>query len=100
MAAVSVAGAARQPVAPPGQQSAAVNQLGAQRSAYLQQHARNPVHWRPWSQGAFADAAARYAVLFVSSGYSSCHWCVRSRAWMWMLRDLRAQLPSLQLLTP
>ncbi|NBX25034.1 MAG: DUF255 domain-containing protein [Planctomycetes bacterium] len=51
------------------------NRLGAVRSAYLRQHAGNPVPWWPWGQGAIADARRRDVPLLVSVGYSTCHWC-------------------------
>jgi uncharacterized protein YyaL (SSP411 family) len=51
------------------------NRLGEQTSPYLLQHAHNPVDWYPW--GAEALAAAREAdrPIFLSIGYSACHWC-------------------------
>lgn len=52
-----------------------VNQLSKETSPYLQQHADNPVHWLPYSQEAFAKAKQENKVLFISIGYSSCHWC-------------------------
>ncbi|MET4094532.1 thioredoxin domain-containing protein [Arthrobacter sp. UYCu712] len=54
---------------------AAVNSLGAEPSAYLRQHAGNPVHWRPFGDEAFAFAAARDVPVFLSIGYAACHWC-------------------------
>ncbi len=56
---------------PPG----AANALGAEPSAYLRQHAGNPVHWRPFGDEAFAFAAARDVPVFLSIGYAACHWC-------------------------
>ena len=58
--------------APPPPRS---NVLGRQRSPYLLQHAHNPVAWQPWGKEAFAAAAAEQKPIFLSSGYSSCHWC-------------------------
>ena len=55
--------------------AAAANILGAEPSAYLRQHADNPVHWQPFGDGAFAAAAARDAPVFLSIGYAACHWC-------------------------
>ena len=52
-----------------------VNVLGAERSPYLRQHAGNPVPWRPWGDAAFREARERNVPLFVSIGYSTCHWC-------------------------
>ncbi len=51
------------------------NALARETSPYLLQHAENPVDWRPWSEEAFAEAAAREVPVLVSIGYSSCHWC-------------------------
>ncbi|MCB5272725.1 hypothetical protein BJG92_00228 [Arthrobacter sp. SO5] len=53
----------------------AANALGGEPSAYLRQHAGNPVHWRPFGEEAFAFAAARDVPVFVSIGYAACHWC-------------------------
>jgi uncharacterized protein len=51
------------------------NRLITEKSAYLLQHAYNPVDWYPWSQEAFDRAKAENKPIFVSIGYSSCHWC-------------------------
>jgi hypothetical protein len=51
------------------------NRLAGETSPYLRQHADNPVDWYPWGEDAFAAARARDVPLFVSIGYSSCHWC-------------------------
>ncbi len=51
------------------------NHLNASTSPYLLQHADNPVHWWPWSDEAFAEAAARGVPVFLSVGYAACHWC-------------------------
>ncbi|MEV7607009.1 thioredoxin domain-containing protein [Paenarthrobacter sp. NPDC089322] len=53
----------------------AANVLGAEPSAYLRQHAGNPVFWRPFGDEAFAFAAARDVPVFLSIGYAACHWC-------------------------
>ena len=53
----------------------AANALGTEPSAYLRQHADNPVHWRPFGDEAFAFAAARDVPVFLSIGYAACHWC-------------------------
>ncbi|MCU1531261.1 MAG: thioredoxin protein [Arthrobacter sp.] len=53
----------------------ASNALGGESSAYLRQHAGNPVHWRPFGDEAFAAAAARDVPVFLSIGYAACHWC-------------------------
>lgn len=44
-------------------------------SPYLQQHANNPVDWWPWCDEAFEEARARNVPVFLSVGYSACHWC-------------------------
>src|SRR5215218_2461160 len=51
------------------------NRLTAATSPYLRQHADNPVHWWPWCDEAFAEAAARDVPVFLSVGYAACHWC-------------------------
>jgi uncharacterized protein YyaL (SSP411 family) len=51
------------------------NALGGEPSAYLRQHAHNPVHWQPFGDHAFAAAAARDVPVFLSVGYAACHWC-------------------------
>src|SRR5512134_72574 len=51
------------------------NRLGAEKSPYLLQHASNPVDWYPWGQEAFARARAEDKPIFLSIGYSTCHWC-------------------------
>lgn len=53
----------------------ASNALGSEPSAYLRQHADNPVHWRPFGDEAFAFATARDVPVFLSIGYAACHWC-------------------------
>jgi uncharacterized protein YyaL (SSP411 family) len=53
----------------------AANALGTEPSAYLRQHADNPVHWQPFGAAAFAAAAARDVPVFLSIGYAACHWC-------------------------
>ncbi len=52
-----------------------MNRLAAESSPYLRQHAANPVDWFPWGDEAFALAAARDKPVFLSIGYSTCHWC-------------------------
>jgi hypothetical protein len=52
-----------------------VNRLGGQTSPYLRQHAGDPVDWYPWGDEALASAKELDRPLFVSIGYSSCHWC-------------------------
>jgi uncharacterized protein len=51
------------------------NRLARERSLYLRQHAGNPVDWFPWSEEAFAEAVRLERPVFLSIGYSSCHWC-------------------------
>ena len=51
------------------------NRLAAERSPYLLQHADNPVEWYPWSQEAFDKARELDRPIFLSIGYSTCHWC-------------------------
>ncbi|MCB9541191.1 MAG: thioredoxin domain-containing protein [Myxococcales bacterium] len=51
------------------------NALIHEASPYLLQHAHNPVDWRPWGAAAFAEAARRGVPVFLSVGYSTCHWC-------------------------
>ncbi len=52
-----------------------INRLAAETSPYLLQHADNPVEWFPWGDEAFAEARRRDVPIFLSVGYSSCHWC-------------------------
>ncbi len=51
------------------------NRLEKEDSPYLQQHANNPVDWYPWADEAFERAAELNRPIFLSIGYSSCHWC-------------------------
>ncbi len=51
------------------------NRLAAESSPYLLQHSRNPVDWYPWGEEAFRTARERGVPVFLSVGYSSCHWC-------------------------
>ncbi|HEX5613524.1 MAG TPA: thioredoxin domain-containing protein [Acidimicrobiia bacterium] len=52
-----------------------VNRLADESSPYLRQHRDNPVDWMPWGDDAFARARADDKPIFLSVGYSSCHWC-------------------------
>jgi uncharacterized protein YyaL (SSP411 family) len=52
-----------------------MNRLGTERSPYLLQHAANPVDWFPWGEEAFARAREEQKPIFLSVGYSTCHWC-------------------------
>lgn len=54
---------------------AVTNRLVHSSSPYLLQHANNPVHWWEWSPEAFAEATERNVPIFLSVGYSACHWC-------------------------
>ena len=51
------------------------NHLAGERSAYLRQHAENPVDWYPWGEEAFAKAKKENKPVFLSIGYATCHWC-------------------------
>jgi hypothetical protein len=51
------------------------NRLILERSPYLLQHAHNPVDWRPWGEEAFEEARRLGRPVFLSVGYSTCHWC-------------------------
>jgi uncharacterized protein YyaL (SSP411 family) len=51
------------------------NRLVTEKSPYLLQHAYNPVEWYPWSEEAFEKALREDKPVFLSIGYSTCHWC-------------------------
>jgi len=51
------------------------NKLASQKSPYLLQHAYNPVNWNPWGEEAFEKARNDDKPIFLSIGYSTCHWC-------------------------
>src|SRR5690242_11718520 len=51
------------------------NRLAREKSPYLLQHAHNPVDWYPWGDEAFARARRENKPIFLSIGYSTCHWC-------------------------
>ena len=51
------------------------NRLAREKSPYLLQHAGNPVDWYPWGEEAFAKARREDKPVFLSIGYSTCHWC-------------------------
>ena len=51
------------------------NRLAKETSPYLLQHANNPVDWYPWGEEAFSLAREKDLPIFLSVGYSSCHWC-------------------------
>ena len=52
-----------------------MNRLARERSPYLLQHAANPVDWYPWGEDAFERARREDKPIFLSIGYSTCHWC-------------------------
>ena len=51
------------------------NRLDEEESPYLRQHADNPVNWQPWDDKALEAARERDVPIFLSIGYSACHWC-------------------------
>ena len=51
------------------------NKLFGENSPYLLQHASNPVNWYPWGEEAFSLAKEKDLPVFLSIGYSTCHWC-------------------------
>jgi uncharacterized protein YyaL (SSP411 family) len=53
----------------------AMNRLATESSPYLRQHAHNPVDWFPWGDEAFAKSRQEHKPIFLSIGYSTCHWC-------------------------
>jgi uncharacterized protein YyaL (SSP411 family) len=58
-----------------GQPPKHTNRLAKESSPYLLQHAHNPVDWFPWGPEAFEKAKREKKLIFLSIGYSSCHWC-------------------------
>lgn len=56
-------------------EGAPLNRLSQEKSPYLQQHATNPVDWYPWGEEAFEKAKKENKPIFLSVGYSTCHWC-------------------------
>jgi len=58
-----------------GPQEKHTNRLAKESSPYLLQHAHNPVDWYPWGKEAFARAKKEGKPIFLSIGYSTCHWC-------------------------
>ena len=52
-----------------------VNRLAKESSPYLLQHKNNPVDWYPWGDEAFQKATELNRPIFLSIGYSTCHWC-------------------------
>jgi len=55
--------------------TARTNRLAREKSPYLLQHQHNPVDWFPWGDEAFAKARQENKPIFLSIGYSTCHWC-------------------------
>jgi uncharacterized protein YyaL (SSP411 family) len=53
----------------------AANRLATEKSRYLRQHATNPIDWFPWGEEAFRSAREQNRLIFLSIGYSTCHWC-------------------------
>jgi len=51
------------------------NRLSRESSPYLKQHAKNPINWYPWGEEALKAAKAENKPIFLSIGYSTCHWC-------------------------
>jgi uncharacterized protein YyaL (SSP411 family) len=60
---------------PKVQEKTKVNRLAKESSPYLLQHAHNPVNWYAWGPEAFERAKKENKLIFLSIGYSSCHWC-------------------------
>jgi uncharacterized protein YyaL (SSP411 family) len=63
------------PQGSPKDKSQHTNHLISEKSPYLLQHAHNPVDWYPWGEEAFAKARKENEPIFLSVGYSTCHWC-------------------------
>ena len=61
--------------AEPKKDARPANRLAKESSPYLLQHAHNPVDWYPWGAAAFEKATKEKKLIFLSIGYSSCHWC-------------------------
>lgn len=59
----------------PGTAAAGPNRLAEELSPYLLQHAHNPIRWYPWGAEAFERARKEDKPIFLSIGFSSCHWC-------------------------
>lgn len=62
-------------IAETGKEDAYTNRLIHEKSPYLLQHAHNPVDWYPWGEEAFEKAKKENKPIFLSVGYSTCHWC-------------------------
>ena len=73
---ILIAGAGGTPAADPkGKEKSPANRLAKESSPYLLQHAHNPVDWYPWGAEPFEKAKREGKLVFLSIGYSSCHWC-------------------------
>ena len=59
----------------PADGGAEYNRLVFEQSPYLLQHAGNPIDWFPWGEEAFAKAKKEDKPVFLSIGYTTCHWC-------------------------
>ena len=75
LAALLLAGTSVQAVAAQAPAPPVLNHLAGQSSPYLIEHVTNPVDWYPWGAAAFAKATAEDKPVFLSIGYSTCHWC-------------------------
>src|ERR1700674_874432 len=73
--AVAPAGVAHAADDVPAGKDRPANRLAKETSPYLLLHAHNPVDWYPWGEEAFAKARAENKPIFLSIGYSTCHWC-------------------------
>ncbi|HVR43552.1 MAG TPA: thioredoxin domain-containing protein, partial [Thermoanaerobaculia bacterium] len=74
-AALFATGAAADPRSGSGPGEGGTNRLAGETSPYLLQHADNPVDWYPWGEEAFRRAREEDKPVFLSIGYSTCHWC-------------------------
>ncbi len=68
-------GASERGDGPGGREGRRANRLIGEKSPYLLQHAYNPVDWYPWGEEAFKKAREENKPIFLSVGYSTCHWC-------------------------
>ncbi len=72
---VALAGHPGAAAAPAEKPSGTANRLMSEASPYLRQHADNPIDWYPWGEEAFEKARRENKPVFLSVGYSTCHWC-------------------------
>ncbi len=72
------------------------NQLAHETSPYLLQHANNPVHWYPWGPEALEKSKDEDKPIFLSIGYSACHWCHVMEHESFENDDIEPQLRSMQ----